>query len=114
MPTHRPFIHSGASLALQTQPEPDSSNRKGVGRGGDSPPKAGLRVQGSLLRCLDCPVSGSRAESLRLGHKATHTKELQHLHKGVSCSPQILEAWLTWGADTLGPTLSDGLKFNYP
>lgn len=31
MPTHHPFIHSGASLAFQTQPEPDSSNHRGWG-----------------------------------------------------------------------------------
>lgn len=96
MPIHRPFIHSGASLAFQRQAAPDSSNHKGVGRGGDSPPRTGLRVQGSLLGCLIAlSLVLGQTESLKLGHKATHTKDLQHLHKGISCSPQVLEVWPT-------------------
>lgn len=82
MPTHHPFIHSGASLAFQTQAEPDSFNHRGWGEVVTHLQKLGFGFR-EPSKVSNCPVFGSGAESLKLGPKATHTKDMQHLHKGM-------------------------------
>lgn len=60
----------------------------------------------------DCSVFGSGAEPQAGSQidKATHAKDLHHLHKGVL----LLQSPRGWADTTLGPTHSEGLKFNYP